>query len=155
MRIDIIPGIQPFKNHQAIKIVKGYKRPITKEIANFIQSEHWNEYVYKVCRPIIHKTIEVSEVIPIDVTFVVSSNPPFDFTPKLPIISTQKISIEPFTGSPSRFIYRHVIVNNIQLSEEEIEEYAINDGFDNVEEFWQYHIEPFKGRILHLTDKLY
>jgi len=41
------------------------------------------------------------------------------------------------------------------LSEGEVCNLAINDGFDTVEAFWEYFNEPFQGKIIHWTDLTY
>ena len=56
-----------------------------------------------------------------------------------------------------RIVGRQVLVDGIRLPWEELEEFAKNDGFDNLEDFWLWfdHYEPFDGKIIHWTDKKY
>jgi len=42
-----------------------------------------------------------------------------------------------------------------QLSESEIEQLAINDGFNSVEAFWNWFSKDFYGQIIHFTDFRY
>jgi len=41
------------------------------------------------------------------------------------------------------------------LSEIELEQLAKNDGFNSVEDFWNWFTEDFKGQIIHFTDFRY
>lgn len=68
---------------------------------------------------------------------------------KLPIISWQKfeVAITP-TG-------KRILVDGDQLGPVLIEELAINDGFDTVEEFFQWFKEDFSGYIYHFTATKY
>lgn len=61
---------------------------------------------------------------------------------------TQEISIIPFGGTK-------IFVDKKQLSGGEICELAKNDGFDSLEDFWKWFNKPFKGRIIHWTEKRY
>jgi hypothetical protein len=40
---------------------------------------------------------------------------------------------------------------------DELEWFAINDGFDTMDKFWDWfdHLQPFKGRIIHWTELRY
>lgn len=42
-----------------------------------------------------------------------------------------------------------------KLTEEQIYQLAINDGFDSVEDFMGYFDKPFVGKIIHWTDLSY
>jgi len=51
-----------------------------------------------------------------------------------------------------------VLVNGRRLSADEVRELAINDGFDNTHDFFQWFNQDFKGYIIHWTknaDQLY
>ena len=60
---------------------------------------------------------------------------------------TQKIAIEDDA----------VYVDGIQLTESELTDFAVNDGFDSVSDFWDWfnQYQPFKGKIIHWTNILY
>jgi len=47
---------------------------------------------------------------------------------------------------------RHVVINEKMLGTEEIERLAINDGFDNVNQFFSWFGWEFEGVIIHWTD---
>lgn len=54
--------------------------------------------------------------------------------------------------------YLEIWIDNLTLlSEEEVEQLAINDGFDNVEGFWSWFKNnlPFSGNLIHWTEKTY
>jgi len=42
-----------------------------------------------------------------------------------------------------------------QLTSEQIETLAKNDGFDSVEKFWEWFNSDFTGQIIHWTDHVY
>jgi len=52
---------------------------------------------------------------------------------------------------------RTIFVDNYRLSEINIEELAINDGFNDVDDFWAWfdQYSPFDGKIIHWTNKRY
>lgn len=52
---------------------------------------------------------------------------------------------------------REVWVDNQWLSEDMVHELAINDGFDNIEDFWAWfdQYSPFLGKIIHWTNIRY
>ena len=41
------------------------------------------------------------------------------------------------------------------LSEKEVHELSINDGFNDLFEFFEFFVENFKGKLIHWTDKRY
>ena len=61
--------------------------------------------------------------------------------------NTQKITID--SG--------RIIVEGTYLSDEEVKQFAKNDGFDSVDDFWWWfdQYSPFIGKIIHWTDLLY
>lgn len=62
-------------------------------------------------------------------------------------ISIQEIIIE--TGN--------VFIDGRHLDDEELLKFANNDGFDTMEDFWDwfYDYQPFKGKLIHWTDFTY
>ena len=48
-----------------------------------------------------------------------------------------------------------VTVDNCLLNRKEVETLSINDGFDTVEEFFNYFSEDFRGKIIHWTPLKY
>jgi len=74
----------------------------------------------------------------------------FQFAPVINVISTQSIEINniaPFLCG--------VFIDGNELSGKEIETLALNDGFDTVDDFWNYFTEDFKGKIIHWTNLKY
>ena len=67
------------------------------------------------------------------------------------VISTQKILIR------NRFNDRiGVLVDGRELSNFEIDQLASNDGFDTIDDFWDFFKgEHFRGQIIHWTDLKY
>ncbi|MBY0488179.1 MAG: hypothetical protein K2P85_13480 [Flavobacteriaceae bacterium] len=88
----------------------------------------------------------------------------FRFAPRIPVISTQKIEItwisnfrnlQPSKLSPKRFNYLEVIIDDRLIEIKEVHELSQNDGFDTIEDFFDFFNEDFKGKIIHWTDKRY
>jgi len=73
----------------------------------------------------------------------------FQFAPVLKVASTQTIEIS-YSGG-----LFDLKVDERSLSCKEIEALAINDGFDNVEDFLKYFDKDFKGKIIHWTSTKY
>ena len=69
-------------------------------------------------------------------------------------ISTQEIFIHPDFG-PSGGIYSFVVVDNRQLSPDEVLVLALNDGFASARQFYKYFGKDFTGKIIHWTDLKY
>ncbi len=82
----------------------------------------------------------------------------FRFAPIIPVVSTQKITIEHDQD------YKCVLIDNIVFYEQNsklqthIEAMTIlaqNDGFESVDAFFEYFNEDFTGKIIHWTDLKY
>ncbi len=71
------------------------------------------------------------------------------FAPVMPCKSVQQIHIEWKNGKCMVFIDSHALFLN------ECEVLAVNDGFENFEEFKQYFATDFCGKIIHWTDLKY
>jgi hypothetical protein len=98
----------------------------------------------------------------------------FRFAPRVPVKSLQRISFT-WTDKPKDFqvfgtpldrvciividyaIYGDAYFYNGKLISytERIEDLAINDGFDSVEDFFQWFNEDFIGKLIHWTDLKY
>lgn len=76
------------------------------------------------------------------------NSPTFQFTPVLKCVSTQVISIK---HSSEKWRQPWVTVDNSLLTGPEIEELAINDGFESSKEFFEYFNQDFTGKIIHWT----
>lgn len=62
-------------------------------------------------------------------------------------VSVQNITIEP--------IEKVVYVDGKWLSDKGIQALVKNDGFDSIQEFWQWFDKPFEGKIIHWTSLKY
>lgn len=90
----------------------------------------------------------------------------FRFAPRVPVVSIQKIKIKYFWHSLDYNKKVEVYVDNCFLGqyyfnkvnpngESELIKLAQNDGFDSVEDFFNYFNEDFEGKIIHWTDLKY
>lgn len=89
--------------------------------------------------------------------FVINNRSPerFQFAPEITCISTQTIEIKhPEIDFPGLKGFQ-VIVDGKNLSREEIEKIAVNDGFDEVVDFVNYFKEDFTGKLIHWTNHQY
>ena len=89
-----------------------------------------------------------------DIHFVINNRTEnrMQFAPVVKCMSVQEIEILPDT----RMVLLPVTDSGAFLLEDKaVEELAINDGFDSLEDFWAYFKEPFQGKIIHWTDKRY
>jgi hypothetical protein len=77
------------------------------------------------------------------------------FAPILKCVSTQKIEIIWTDSDNFRMAIPCVYVNNRWIVGDQLDQLAINDGFNNLEEFFAYFNTDFKGKIIHWTDLKY
>lgn len=73
----------------------------------------------------------------------------FRFAPRVPVVLVQSIGIYHLEQSIE------VCVDGTYLFPFEIDELAINDGFESVEEFFTYFNETYHGKIIHWTNFKY
>ena len=73
----------------------------------------------------------------------------FQFAPVLEVKSIQKIYINPFAE------VCRVCVDGKWISNEVLEQLAINDGFNSIDDFFQYFNNYFTGKLIHWTDLKY
>lgn len=87
----------------------------------------------------------------------------FRFAPVLPVVSVQKVEIvwvELF-GKKIAHVYiedkflAKVKFGNDLIVKGDMLQFAKNDGFDTIEDFFAYFNEDFKGKIIHWTDLRY
>ena len=86
----------------------------------------------------------------------------FRFAPRIPVISTQKIVIKHYTGMAEVLIgdewfgsVFHHGLDDIYEWNIDLETLAKNDGFESVDDFFQYFNEDFNGKIIHWTNLKY
>ncbi|WMX16543.1 hypothetical protein [Aureispira sp. CCB-E] len=71
----------------------------------------------------------------------------FQFAPILKVTAIQTIQIRNIFNDANG-----VSIDGRELSKEEIQELAFNDGFDTVKDFWDYFKwKDFEGKIIHWT----
>jgi hypothetical protein len=82
----------------------------------------------------------------------------FRFAPVLPVVSVQKITMSYLWGKVIM-----ITIGGREMHPSEKEQFAINDGFDNWDSFFEYFYPVikntkdnfFKGKIIHWTDLRY
>ncbi|MDQ8012022.1 MAG: hypothetical protein REI96_06220 [Flavobacterium nitrogenifigens] len=88
----------------------------------------------------------------------------FRFAPVLHVVSIQNIEIlwyrENCNAFPDhRYTYNkrnvRIYVDGLALKIDQIEILSQNDGFSNLEDFFEYFNTDFKGKIIHWTDLKY
>ena len=97
-----------------------------------------------------------------DIHFVINNRTKdrFQFAPIVKCKSVQNIEIKEMimTARPNCMIEDKIYtvkVDNKYLSENEIDNLAINDGFPDTKSFFRFFKNGFKGKIIHWTDLKY
>ncbi len=103
-----------------------------------------------------------------DIHFVINNRTKnrFQFSPILKVQSVQQIEIKWFDGyTPNIFPsdcykkenkHARVYINDIRfMTSETIKNIALNDGFDSVDDFFEYFNTNFKGKLIHWTSLTY
>ncbi len=81
----------------------------------------------------------------------------YQFAPLVPCVSTQRIEIKysvDYDEFPMVFIDNtaiHLIDDHAKI----LTELAVNDGFDDIDAFFNYFNKDFTGKIIHWTDLKY
>ena len=81
----------------------------------------------------------------------------FQFAPSFPCVNIQPIEIKysaEFDEFPKVFIDGKAI-HEQPNAEQILNELAINDGFDDIDSFFNYFDKNFKGVLIHFTEHLY
>lgn len=79
----------------------------------------------------------------------------FRFAPIVKCVSTQSFEVKKVSDTGDVFKDFIVWVDNVFLTPDAIKQLAINDGFNDVNDFHCYFQSDFKGKIIHWTDKRY
>lgn len=82
----------------------------------------------------------------------------FDFTPVLEVKSIQNISIYNHGEEQKVFIDDKEFYHEYgcySVGVERMEDLALCDGFDSIDDFFKYFNEDFKGKLIHWTDVSY
>ena len=77
----------------------------------------------------------------------------FQFAPRLPCVSTQKIEI--YHRVFAKNLYPEVLIDNVRLNPMKLYDLAQNDGFETIEDFFEYFNKDYQGKIIHWTDLRY
>ncbi|WP_124019429.1 hypothetical protein [Flavobacterium hydrophilum] len=153
-------------------IDSGFYESMHNELKEFIDTNAKREIIFyhrmweriMEQNPKIHtiredKTDRWKAGMKIDFFINVRTKKMFRFAPVLPVVSIQEIEIvyyhtkETIMNAGSLKIA--VRVGKKQLDTDEMKALAINDGFDSLEEFFQYFNDDFTGKLIHWTDKKY
>lgn len=97
----------------------------------------------------------------------------FRFAPRVPVISLQNIKITrtdhlSMSSYPFQMYIQTIPIDNVQykrsfiveidgsiISLSKLSKLAINDGFDSVDDFFNWFCDDFEGKIIHWTDLKY
>lgn len=86
----------------------------------------------------------------------------FQFAPTIPCVSVQPIQIKEMLMTSSSHCYPTkndrimvIEVDGIRLKRTQIEELAINDGFESAEQLFAWFNKDWEGKIIHWTDLRY
>ncbi|WP_262246974.1 hypothetical protein [Parapedobacter soli] len=98
----------------------------------------------------------------------------FQFAPEFLCVSTQQVDIidsaytKDYAGISIEYSHRHkdggveeyvkhweVVVDGVSLKSTQIEELAVNDGFDSVEQFFTWFNAPMRYKLIHWTSMRY
>jgi hypothetical protein len=93
----------------------------------------------------------------IDIHFVINNRRPdrLQFAPVLPVQLVQKIEIEYFRKTNNWKHDATVAVDDVYLDPDQVHALALNDGFDNTQDFFEYFGKNFTGKIIHWTGLKY
>lgn len=80
----------------------------------------------------------------------------YQFAPVLKCLRVQKIEItEDDLICEQNCMEPTILIDNKPLSLDECEKLAVNDGFDNIQDFLAYFNEDFEGKLIHWTNLKY
>lgn len=81
----------------------------------------------------------------------------FQFAPVVKCVSVQTIEIkhELYKDGDFAVNFRKTFVDGIELYQPDLQNIAINDGFDSIEDFYLYFDKNFTGVIIHWTNLKY
>ena len=149
------------------KIQVALRLPFFKDSVGFHEGyvpPNFNFYVKSKCKPKLHTLRDDindrwHRGIMIDFFINVRQKNMFRFAPKVPVISTQQVYMTYAWGN----IIEISIGSKQLVSHYEREQFAINDGFDNWDDFFNYFYpkikaapgELYKPKLIHWTDLRY
>jgi len=141
---------QPITSAQYLDYANKYLSKFGKEWDGVDLERCWHEPV----NPKIHtirKDVHNRWVAGRDIHFVINPRSPnyFQFAPVFKCVSVQAIKIR---YSKTEIT---VLVDNKMISGPSVQQLAINDGFDSMNDFFAYFNKDFTGKIIHWTDLTY
>ena len=152
------------------KIQVALRLPFFKDSVGFHEGfvpPNFNFYVKSKCKPKLHTLRDDindrwHRGIMIDFFINVRQKNMFRFAPVLPVVRVQNIEIiyvpfgdkkqdaRPFVRVDGRLIY-----DVGQTLWSQMKEFAENDGFESVNDFFEYFNKDFTGKLIHWTDLKY
>lgn len=81
----------------------------------------------------------------------------FQFAPVVKVKSIQKIEISYHFdhGRSGLERWTNILIDGVELDKKECENLAVNDGFEDLDDFFNWFDEDFTGKIIHWTDLKY
>lgn len=148
------------------KIWAGIKdHEVTVELRNYLHSKYNMQKSILFVKPKIHTIREDKSnrwKIGNKIHFVINNRTKnrLQFAPVLTVKAIQEIIIKHNKGIIDVWIdgtmYEVITFNNKPVDWPPlIQELAVNDGFDSVEDFFKWFDKDFKGKIIHWTDFIY
>ena len=142
------------------RIIKSLPEATTRDIGIALDMNLFDMVMFDVVEPKIHTIRKDSK----DrwkagklIHFVVRNRTPnrFQFAPVVKVKSIQLIEIEKLNYTATWWRDYIVSVDGKRLTANDIARLAINDGFEDVESFFEYFNGDFTGKIIHWTDFKY
>ena len=78
----------------------------------------------------------------------------FRFAPVLPVVSVQEIEIS-YDKVFGKTLYPEILIDKVKLHPMKLDDLALNDGFDTIEDFFAYFDKDFTGKLIHWTNLKY
>lgn len=164
--INGVPTLFMEKIHRCIFWFK----PITKEYANAVHHPDYNTSLASAVKPKLHtirkdKSNRWKPGMNIHMVIHNRTKKRFQFAPVVPVISTQTIEIK--YERNKHLTKASVIIDGIKqgdalwsncqlkASSFTLDKIAENDGFDSVNDFFDWFSEDFTGKIIHWTNHMY
>lgn len=128
---------------------------------HLIKCKQMNEYKWKNETPKIHtirqdKANRWKKGNKIHFNINVRAKDMLQFAPVVEVVSTQQIIITyDDVVCEQNCIEPTIKIDGKCLSLDSMEQLAINDGFDNLQDFLEWFSEDFTGKLIHWTDKKY
>lgn len=139
-----------------------------------IEYQKFIEYVDKYYSTFLNYEAPINHVLPklhtirhdeherwkagMNIHFVINNRTPnrYQFAPVIKCTSVQEINIVYwYNPKTEQFDKPAIYIDKKVLSKKQVEQLAVNDGFDNTEAFFAYFNTNFNGKIIHWTNTRY